>query len=396
MSFEIHYTRPAGGVPVAYGHTGSGSGLPLIVLGWQSIAGIQRQQHTLPFLELLGSARELVYADVNTTTDAEQIWSRVTIDLAAIADHAGFPAFALLAAYRHVSLAIKAAAELPARVQSEYAATSTVQSFESLIDADWETYTDALGMLFAGRHEPEIARDIAEGYRTLFAPEDLTSAVSGVDRIWQASSLLPQTQCPTLVAHRRDARVPPLEIVQNLAAGLPNAALRMLEGDSVLPDAGRQEESAEVITSFLRQLDAPVAADTALSSDATLRTILFTDVENSTDLVVQHGDTKYRELLADHERLVREALAEHGGNEIKTMGDGFMCWFSSASSAIDAAAAMQRKITDHYGDGLRIRIGIHAGSPSRRRTATSTAPASCGPRASWGKPTAARSWSRRW
>ena len=40
-----------------------------------------------------------------------------------------------------------------------------------------------------------------------------------------------------------------------------------------------------------------------------------------------------------------------------------MCWFSSASSALDAAAAMQRKITSHYGDDLRIRIGIHAGEP---------------------------------
>jgi class 3 adenylate cyclase len=96
---------------------------------------------------------------------------------------------------------------------------------------------------------------------------------------------------------------------------------------------------------------------------ARFRTILFTDVENSTDLVVQHGDAKYRELLAEHERLVRQALAEHDGNEVKTIGDSFMCWFSSASSAIDAAAAMQRAITSHYGPELRIRIGIHAGEP---------------------------------
>jgi adenylate cyclase len=107
----------------------------------------------------------------------------------------------------------------------------------------------------------------------------------------------------------------------------------------------------------------PEAASFPPPVSGSFRTILFTDVEDSTDLVVQHGDAHYRALLAEHERLVREALSECGGNEIKTIGDSFMCWFSSASSAINAAQAMQTAIMAHYGDDLRIRIGVHAGEP---------------------------------
>ena len=108
-----------------------------------------------------------------------------------------------------------------------------------------------------------------------------------------------------------------------------------------------------------------------LKGDATagafgLRTILFTDVENSTDLTDHFGDARARDLLREHERLTREALAAHGGTEIKTMDDGFMASFSSASGALDAAIAMQLAIAAHFADTeapIRIRVGINAGEP---------------------------------
>ena len=173
-----------------------------------------------------------------------------------------------------------------------------------------------------------------------------------------AREIAPDIKVPTLVLHRRECVVPVVQFSHELASAIPGAQLQMLEGNSYLLAVGDQAETVSALASLSRE-PPPEPADAPGS--ARLRTILFTDVENSTDLVVQHGDAKYRELLADHERLVREALAEHGGNEIKTIGDSFMCWFSSASAALDAASAMQRKISDHYGDGIR--IGIHAGEP---------------------------------
>lgn len=59
-------------------------------------------------------------------------------------------------------------------------------------------------------------------------------------------------------------------------------------------------------------------------------TILFTDVEGSTDLRTQRGDAAAQEILRAHEQLVRACLGEHGGHEIKALGDGFMVAFTSA------------------------------------------------------------------
>ena len=70
-----------------------------------------------------------------------------------------------------------------------------------------------------------------------------------------------------------------------------------------------------------------------------LVTILFTDIEGSTALTQQLGDAAARELFREHERITREALAAHGGSEVKTMGDGFMASFGSAAGALDCAIA---------------------------------------------------------
>ena len=96
------------------------------------------------------------------------------------------------------------------------------------------------------------------------------------------------------------------------------------------------------------------------------RTILFTDVEASTELTDRFGDARARDILREHERLTREALSAHGGTEVKTMGDGFLASFSSASSALDAAIAMQKAITEAVAateTPIRIRVGINAGEP---------------------------------
>jgi len=54
------------------------------------------------------------------------------------------------------------------------------------------------------------------------------------------------------------------------------------------------------------------------------------------------GDARAREVLREHERIVREELKAHGGSEVKTMGDGFMASFGSATKALECAIAMQR------------------------------------------------------
>jgi class 3 adenylate cyclase len=97
-----------------------------------------------------------------------------------------------------------------------------------------------------------------------------------------------------------------------------------------------------------------------------LRTIVFTDVEEHTAMMQRLGDEKGRQLLRDHESITREALAEHGGAEVKTMGDGFMASFPSAQRALNCSISLQRSFAvrnELASEAIRVRIGINAGEP---------------------------------
>ena len=64
--------------------------------------------------------------------------------------------------------------------------------------------------------------------------------------------------------------------------------------------------------------------------------------------------------------MVREALKSHGGSEVKTMGDGFMASFSSATRALECAIAVQRAFAEHNESAeepINVRIGLNAGEP---------------------------------
>lgn len=94
-------------------------------------------------------------------------------------------------------------------------------------------------------------------------------------------------------------------------------------------------------------------------------TILFTDVERSTDLGSGAGDVYAREVMRVHDEIVRAQIDEHSGREIKALGDGFMIGFTSARRAISCAVAIQRALTDARtaaGERLpNVRVGLNAG-----------------------------------
>jgi predicted ATPase/class 3 adenylate cyclase len=90
-------------------------------------------------------------------------------------------------------------------------------------------------------------------------------------------------------------------------------------------------------------------------------TFLFTDVEGSTALLTRIGKDAYAELLAEHHRLIRAALADDGGHEVDTQGEAFFAAFPSATGAVSAATRLQRELTAAR---LSVRIGLHTGQPN--------------------------------
>ena len=95
------------------------------------------------------------------------------------------------------------------------------------------------------------------------------------------------------------------------------------------------------------------------------QTILFTDLEGSTDLRIRLGDTVANEVFGEHDKLVRSEIEAGGGTDVKALGDGFMALFGSAGRAIEVAVAIQRKLEErNQADPQRavsVRIGLNSG-----------------------------------
>jgi class 3 adenylate cyclase len=101
--------------------------------------------------------------------------------------------------------------------------------------------------------------------------------------------------------------------------------------------------------------------------DPGIRTVLFTDVVNSTTLTQLLGDEASLVVLGVHDTIVRDALAALGGREVKHTGDGIMASFISAAGAVRCAIQIQREL-DKYAQAnperpLRVRVGAAAGEP---------------------------------
>jgi class 3 adenylate cyclase len=97
--------------------------------------------------------------------------------------------------------------------------------------------------------------------------------------------------------------------------------------------------------------------------------VLFTDLVEHTQMMAALGDQRGREVLREHERITREVLAEHGGTEVKAMGDGFLASFHSVTNAVECAVSLQLRIEKHNAGAceatpsLSVRIGVNAGEP---------------------------------
>src|SRR5439155_22850814 len=104
--------------------------------------------------------------------------------------------------------------------------------------------------------------------------------------------------------------------------------------------------------------------------DPGIRTVLFTDIVNSTSLTQQLGDDIAMEFLRVHDSIVRDALAVGKGREVKHTGDGIMASSVSAASAVRCAMQIQRELARREREGrddhIKVRIGGAAGEPVER------------------------------
>jgi class 3 adenylate cyclase len=113
-----------------------------------------------------------------------------------------------------------------------------------------------------------------------------------------------------------------------------------------------------------------VSAGGSDAHDSGIRTVLFTDIVESTSLTQKLGDDAAMEFLRVHDEIVRDALARSKGREVKHTGDGIMASFVSAAAAVRCAAQIQRELArrarEQDNHPIKVRIGGAAGEPVER------------------------------
>jgi adenylate cyclase len=135
-----------------------------------------------------------------------------------------------------------------------------------------------------------------------------------------------------------------------------NALNSLLEGDA---------EAASLLDRALSEWNKPKVKE---ASGGPI-TVMFTDMVGSTALTQSKGDAVAQEVVRAHNRIVRAALSQFSGREIKHTGDGIMASFDTTSHGVEAAIFIQQGAQAHTRANpdlpLRLKIGINAGEPIR-------------------------------
>ena len=200
---------------------------------------------------------------------------------------------------------------------------------------------------------PEDAGKVADIFQTNAAR--VTTAPVHFQLEWNAESLLGQLTTPVLImCSRRNPQFGDglLTDSRRLAAGISDSQLRVIDG-TFTPYFADQEQVLNAIDGFLKPEDTPER----LSG---FRTVVFTDIVDSTKFMARVGDHEGREAMRTVEQLVSELADQHGGRVIKNLGDGSLVSFSSNTAALRFAIELQSQ-TDP--DSLQLRVGMAAGEP---------------------------------
>jgi eukaryotic-like serine/threonine-protein kinase len=95
-------------------------------------------------------------------------------------------------------------------------------------------------------------------------------------------------------------------------------------------------------------------------------TVVFTDIEESTEMLERLGEERWLEVMREHNRLVRDRVSARDGVVVKSQGDGFMIIFTSATAALACSVELQQIFstynTQRADQQLRVRIGLHTGN----------------------------------
>jgi class 3 adenylate cyclase len=201
--------------------------------------------------------------------------------------------------------------------------------------------------------DPEFVRLFTKMHRAAATPRSAAAQYRYILESTDVRDALRSVHAPSLVLHYRMALLP-VSHSRFLAESLPDAKLIEFDARADLSEPGKTEDALAVFFT---------GESRDLAIERILTTVLFTDIVRSTETTALLGDLRWRQLLDEHDGMVREELRHHRGREINTTGDGFVASFEGPGRAIRCAQAITARTRTL---GLDVRAGLHTGECEMR------------------------------
>jgi len=375
MEQHIRFCTTSDGVRIAYATLGDGSPL-VFVRGWVSHIELDWENPVIrESIEDYAKHFQVVRYDKRGTGLSDRNVEDFSIparmrDLETVVDHLKLDRFSLSGFSEGGPIAIAYAVAHPERVshlilngtyaRGRFGREDVQSALHDLVKAQWGLGSETLtNMFMPGASKEE--HDWFTGYQRQAASRSGAAAMLLANYEVDVIDLLPEVSAPTLVIHAKGDRAIPFAQGREIAGTIPNARFIPIESDRHTADTATANVIRDTVIQFI--LGDREGAPTKLSPSTAPLTILFTDITSSTALTQQLGDAKAQELVRAHNDIVRAALKDHAGSEIKHTGDGIMASFASPSSALDCAVAIQRAVAAKDDAHLGVHVGINAGEP---------------------------------
>jgi class 3 adenylate cyclase len=297
-----------------------------------------------------------------------QFWAK---DVVSVMDAVGCERATIVAPGFTSMTALTLAAEYPERVSSLViinGAARTLYAPDYPMGAEIETldpYTTlaidpdavAQGFDMLGIIAPSVAGDDAfrawwDAAGNRAASPSMARAMILTIRQADVRDTLPRITAPTLILHRAGSEFTPVEHGRYLAENIAGSRFVELPGEDTLYWVGNTAPMLDEIEEFITGMRGGSDAERLLT------TIVFTDIVGSTERAALLGDGRWRDLLDNHDTIIRHELQRFGGREVNTAGDGFVATFSSPSAALACADDIVDAVRVL---GIEVRVGIHAG-----------------------------------
>jgi class 3 adenylate cyclase len=366
MAMPVTRYAKSGDVHVAYQVFGSGPIDLVIVPGFVSHIEHHWDHPDLArWLLRLASFARVAMFDKRGTGLSDHVSELPSLELRmddarAVMDAAGIERAALLGISEGGAMAALFAATYPQRCR-ELVLYGSFSRSSSRLAAEWsEAYLKYIDKAWGSGHDlpmfaPSRQNDLAlqqwwgRFERLGASPAAAIAVVRMINQI-DITNILSSIHVPTLVIHCTGDTLISVKSGRFLAEHIPGARLLELPGDDHLFFI--HEQIGDAVEEFL------TGSVSAVESDRVLATVLFTDIVNSTARAEQLGDQRWHNLLDAHHTTVRRELARSRGNEVKSLGDGFLATFDGPARAVRCACAIAEAVSPL---DIQVRSGLHTG-----------------------------------